>query len=246
MSTATIPSTVAAGDVQASVATSILFQNELEVPLGIASLEDFRAWARSDGFPERGRIDYIDGRIEVDLMVENIFYHAFPKSEIARVILARTHSDQSGDVAIDRCRVSNSAAGLSSEPDLVFVSDAGFTSGRVKFTPARSDDPDSFIEIEGSPDWVCEIVSDGSEQKDTVRLAKAYFAAGVTEYWLVDARGESLDFAILQRGQTQFESTLLDDEGYCTSGIFRHRYRLSRERSPIGHWRYTLDEKTLI
>ena len=245
MSTATIPDVAPVAVPPADRARSILFQEEIEIPLGIASLADFRAWARSDDFPERGRIDYIDGRIEVDLMVENIFYHAFPKSEIARVILARTHVDRSGDVAIDCCRVSHAVVGLSAEPDLVFVSDSSFQSGRVKLTPAQSNDPDSFIEIEGSPDWVCEIISDSSEQKDTTRLATAYFDAGVTEYWLVDARGETLDFTILQRGKGVYESTLPDVEGYCPSGVFRHRYRLSRERSPIGHWRYTLDEKPL-
>jgi Uma2 family endonuclease len=245
MSTAAIPSPRPPADSLAQQASSVLIQEQIEIPLTIRTLEDFREWARSDSFPEQGRIDYINGRIEVDMMVENIFYHALPKSEIARVILNRVHQDKSGDVAIDRTRLSNQTAKLSTEPDLVFISDEAFKSGRVTLTPAQGDDPDSFIEIDGSPDWVCEIVSDGSQEKDLVRLMQTYFAAGIREYWTVDARGEELSFAVWKRSATAFEISQVDAEGFAPSAVFHHRYRFSRERSPLGHWRYTLDELPL-
>ncbi len=49
----------------ASQATSVLFEERIEVPLTIHTLDDFRRWALSDEFPETGRIDFIDGNIEV-------------------------------------------------------------------------------------------------------------------------------------------------------------------------------------
>jgi hypothetical protein len=45
----------------ASQATSVLFEERIEVPLTIRSLDDFRRWALSDEFPETGRIDFIAG-----------------------------------------------------------------------------------------------------------------------------------------------------------------------------------------
>jgi len=52
---------------------------------------------------------------------------------------------------------------------------------------------------------------------DTVRLPKAYFQAGVREYWLIDARGEELSFQLLRRGDGAFEPTPADADGYQRS-----------------------------
>jgi Uma2 family endonuclease len=241
-STATPQTSGASGKNRA--ATSILIDGRIEIPLGITSLEDFRQWARSDAFPDQGRIDYIGGRIEVDLMVENLFYHGAAKAEIARVVGGLVAAEKSGRWFIDCTRISHTEAELSSEPDLVFLSFQSISAKRVGYVPARTD-PDSFIEVEGSPDWICEIVSDRSEQKDTIRLAEKYFAAGVTEYWLVDARGESLDFSILTRGKNGFVPVETDAEGYQTSSVFQRRYHFTRDRGPDGHWVYHLDEQSL-
>jgi len=43
---------------------------------------------------------------------------------------------------------------------------------------------------------VVELVGDASVGKDRRRLPPAYFAAGVTEFWLIDARGPELEFVI--------------------------------------------------
>lgn len=37
-------------------AKCIVLQEGIEIPLGIENLNDFRAWARSDAFPDKGRI----------------------------------------------------------------------------------------------------------------------------------------------------------------------------------------------
>ena len=41
------------------MATSVIFEERVEIPLTIRSLAEFRRWAVSDDFPETGRIDYL-------------------------------------------------------------------------------------------------------------------------------------------------------------------------------------------
>ena len=53
-------------------------------------LEGFRRWARSDRFPERGRIDYLAGDLEVDMSPEDLYTHGTVKTEIATVLGFRT------------------------------------------------------------------------------------------------------------------------------------------------------------
>ena len=65
------------------LATSVIFEEQIEVPLRWRSLADFRRWAASDEFPEKGRIDFIAGRIEVDMSPEDLFCHGTLKSELA-------------------------------------------------------------------------------------------------------------------------------------------------------------------
>ena len=64
--------------------TTVIFEEQLETPL-VRSLADFRKWATSDEFPEHVRIDYLAGRIEVDMSPED-FCHGTPKTEIVSVL----------------------------------------------------------------------------------------------------------------------------------------------------------------
>src|SRR5205807_2279951 len=91
----------------------------------------------------------------------------------------------------------NEAAGVANNPDATFISWAGLEKGRVHLVP-RTGAQGQYIELEGTPDWVLEIVSDSSVEKDTRLLRTAYHRAGIREYWLVDARGPELVFQILQ------------------------------------------------
>ncbi len=101
---------------------------------------------------------------------------------------------------------------------------------------------DDFIEIEGGPDLIVEIVSPSSVTKDTRRLPPAYFDAGVREYWLVDARGSELVFQIFRRGESTFEQVVSDAEGFQRSDVLACRYRLERVRGRRDEWRYDLRE----
>ena len=102
---------------------------------------------------------------------------------------------------------------------------------------------DDFVEIEGSVDLIVEIVSDSSVRKDTQELPIAYFAAGVREYWIADARGDELVFHLHHRGSDQFEPTKRDHKGFQRSAVLDRRYRLERGRDQHGFWRFELIDR---
>jgi Uma2 family endonuclease len=222
---------------------ALILDEDVQVPLGICSLADFRRWALSDAFPERGRIDYIQGDIEIDMSPENLFYHGTLKTKVAATILDRVEELNLGHVCSDTTRISSVPADLSAEPDIVVISQVAIDEGRVRLVPAASEDPDSFVEIEGGPDLVVEIVSDSSVRKDTKRLPRAYFKAGVGEYWLIDARGERLTFGVHERGRGAFKAAPLDVDGFQMSRVLQCRYRLSRQRGLGGYWRYEMESR---
>ena len=225
------------------MATSVIIEEQLEIPLSIRSLLDFRRWATSDEFPEQGRIDYIAGRIEVDMSPEDLFCHGTLKIEMITVLNGRAKHLQLGDLFSDRTRVSCPDADLSAEPDIVFVAADAVVGGRVRLIAKATAGPGRYIELEGSPDLVVEIVSDSSVNKDTDRLPQAYWSAGIREFWLVDARGDQLVFEIRRAGECGFEAVPVDEHGYQHSAVFGCRYRLDRSRDGRGLWTYNLCEK---
>jgi hypothetical protein len=52
---------------------------EIAVPDDARTHAGFRAWARSDAFPDRGRITFIDGQVQIDMSSEEIETHGKPK-----------------------------------------------------------------------------------------------------------------------------------------------------------------------
>lgn len=221
---------------------TVLLDQEIEIPT-IRDLADFRRWALSDEFPERGRIDYIAGRIEVDMLPEDFFTHGTLKSRIAAEIVDRVEELDLGHTLIAETRISSVPGDVSAEPDVVVITHEAFDAGRASLVPKASGEPDRFVEVEGAPDLVVEIVSDSSVMKDTQRLPAAYFAAGVREYWLVDARGEALFFQIQGRGPRAFAPIAADADGFQASEVLAAAYQLERSRHRRGHWVYRLKMK---
>lgn len=223
-------------------ATIISIEDAVEIPLNVRSLPDFRTWCFSRDFPDRGRIDFIQGAIEVDMSPEQAFSHGSVKIELIRVLGNFNKQHDVGLLFSDRMRVYQPEAQISVEPDIVLVSHAALETKRVRLTrPTRGGD--DFFEITGGPDLVVEIVSQSSVRKDTVRLLKAYYEAGVKEYWIIDARSNSLRFDIMARGTRKFAKRRTDEDGYIRSSVLDQKVRLTRTRMSQGYASYTFRMK---
>jgi Uma2 family endonuclease len=147
-----------------------------------------------------------------------------------------------GEVYIDRARISNPGADLSVEPDVVVVFWETLDSGRLRYIPAASGEPDRYIEMEGAPDLVVEIVSNSSERKDLVRLPPLYAAAGIPELWLVDVRKKAIRFEIRSLGPDGYETVDPGVEGWRSSPRLGRRFRLARQEMRPGRWIYRLEQ----
>ncbi len=222
------------------MATSIALDEDFEIPC-FRSLEEFRQWATSDDAPDRGRIDYLAGRIEVDMTLEDYYTHGGLKVEVVRVLGGIVKEGQLGDLRTDRTRISSPDADLSAEPDVLFISNESLESGRVRLVSKITDEAGRYVEVEGPVDLVVEIVSDRSVTKDKRLLPSLYWRAGINEYWLADARGEQLLFQIHHRGDAAYEPAPADAEGFQHSRVFERRFRLLRRRRPRGGWDFDLE-----
>src|SRR5262249_16692849 len=154
---------------------------------------------------------------------ERLVSHGSVKSEICNVVGNLIRKKKRGKFYVDRTRFVNIVADVSNEPDALFASWESFRNGTVKFVP--TEDGDDYIELEGTVDWILEIVSPSSVVKDTKLLRKNYHKAGVSEYWLVDARGDEVDFQILVRGEDDYEPAR-SVGNWQVSRVFAKRFRL--------------------
>lgn len=214
------------------------FEREIFIPPTAQTLAGFRAWATSNEFPERGRISFIDQEIFIDMSPEKLEAHNKVKVEIGYVLVGVNKKIKRGEFYGDRTLVSNEEANLSTEPDATFVTWAALESGRVRLVE-HAGEQGEYKELEGTPDWVLEVVSDSSVAKDTRRLRERYHRAGIPEYWLVDAGGEQIKFQILRQGKAGYEPAPAK-AGWQVSRVFSRRFRLTRRRGRMGLWQYTL------
>ncbi len=74
--------------------------------------------------------------------------------------------------------------------------------------------------LQGAPDLVVEILSEGTRGKDTEVKRKIYAAFGVAEYWIVDPEAETV------------EVLLLSEAGYVTASTCHKFERLSSPLLP--------------
>jgi Uma2 family endonuclease len=220
---------------------AVNLEENVQIPAEAFSFSRFRKWSQSDRFPERGRIDFLNGLVEVDLSPENLYTHGVVKTAISSELYAQFVKTGRGNVFVDRTRVVSVAAGLSAEPDVVAVLWQSIRDGRVREVPAAGGAPGQFVELEGAPDLIVEIVSDRSVRKDRETLPVTYAAAGVPELWTVDARGLVLQFEIAVLGRSGYERQPADADGWGRSPLLGRACRLVRRPSELGRWAYELE-----
>ncbi len=224
-----------------STQAAVIFEDDLLITAEVYQLAGFRRWAHSEDFPETGRIDYLDGEIEVAMSPEDLYTHGAVKTSIASELHRPIAEADRGTVFVDRTRVSSPEAGLSAEPDVVVALDESFDRGRLREVPTAGAQPGRFIELEGAPDLVVEIVSDSSTGKDTRRLPPLYARAGVPELWLVDARGAEIGFQLKTLKQGRYASIKPDADGWRGSPVLGLKVRLKRAMTRRARWRYVLE-----
>lgn len=210
----------------------------IQIPASARTHAGFREWIAADALPDHCRTAYIDGEIYLDMSKEDIETHVAVKGEISRVVLTLSRKLRQGKFYADGVLVSNEAAQVSNNPDACFLSFASLRSGKVRLVP-KEGQPGRFTEIEGTPDWLLEVISDNSVHKETERLRNAYHRAGIPEYWLIDARGEAIDFQLLLWRKAGYVAAK-SKAGWLRSKVFDRSFKLTRRPDALGLWQYTL------
>ena len=214
----------------------------IEVPPSAYTLEGFTQWTYSEDFPERGRITFVNGRILIDMSPERYESHNKLKTALSRVLGTIVDEEDLGEFYTDGARFKNDDGNISNEPDAMFASWETLESSKLAPPPFDLVEEGKHIDLYGTPDWVCEVISNSSVKKDSQRLRQAYHKAGIPEYWLIDARGEDIDFQILvwqEGGYVEAE----DQDGWRRSPVFDCQFQLTRSRNRVGNWRYELSRQ---
>lgn len=211
----------------------------LRIPASVVDFDSFRRWTDRDDFPERGRISWFDGELVIDMNAEEVDSHIRVKSSIAYDLTTFVRTHDLGEVLADGARVVHDEARVSHEPDAVFVSRESIRAGRVVYREI-TEGSGRLMEVAGSPDLVVEVVSNSSVRKDNVLLRDRYFRAGIPEYWIVDARGETIEFTVLVPDAGGYREVAADDDGYVRSTVLEAAFRLERTGDPDGLTRYDL------
>jgi Uma2 family endonuclease len=216
--------------------TFVLDAAVVQIPDAVDDLASFRQWAHSEDFPEVGRICFLSGEVWVDLSKEQFFTHNQVKSEFNTVIGAFVKKEKLGRYIPDGMLLTNVAADLTSQPDGAYVSHQSLQSGRVRLVEGAEE---GYVELEGSPDVVLEVVSQSSVHRDQVTLRDLYWKAGIVEYWLVDARGDRPQFEILKHTPRGYVAAR-KQAGWIKSEVFGRGFRLSRDVDELGHPEFAL------
>jgi Uma2 family endonuclease len=210
----------------------------VEVPHSGMTLDQFREWVYSEDFPQDGRITFIEGRLLIDMSPERIDAHNQVKSALNRVIDVLVHEEDLGTYYPDGAWITNESADMSNEPDAMFATWETLQKGRLAPRKRRPEDEDS-IELTGTPDWVCEIISSSSEKVDKQELTQTYHKAGIREYWLIDARGKEVSLEVLVWKPAGYEAVQPRDDWH-PSPVFGREFQLIRIRNRVGRSDYEL------
>ncbi len=208
------------------------------VPAWVVNFDAFRRWSHSAEFPEEGRVCFINGKVWMDLSMEEFSSHNVVRTELGRVLANLMKETKFGRFVSEGMGFGHLGTQLSTEPDGMIVSHEALRSGRVELVGG---DTGTQTELVGSPEVVIEIVSESSEVKDTEWTMTAYFDADVQEYWVVDARDEDdIRFDIYKRGKKEFVA-VRKVSGWTKSTVLGKSFRLTQSEGADGNPDFTLE-----
>jgi Uma2 family endonuclease len=214
------------------------YDETVQIPAGISNLNAFRRWAKSEDFPRHGRFAFLRGKLWVDMTMEQAFSHNQVKVQFTAVLNRLIQTEELGYIFGDGMLFSNPTAGVSNEPDVMYLSFESLDAGRVTLVPGADG---GFVEVLGAPDMVLEVVSNSSVRQDTQELVQDYFRAGIPEYWLVDARGETPKFDILRAGPGGYIRARRQSDGWLKSQVFGQSFRFTQSTDARGNPRYEVE-----
>ncbi|MFH5804008.1 Uma2 family endonuclease [Alienimonas sp. DA493] len=217
----------------------------MAIPPGAMELDGFLDWVCSAGFPRGVRASLINGCLRLEPVGDHLFTHNSLKGAVFAALREYGRRTKLGRAYTDGAIYAHRPDGPANEPDATFLLYESLTSGRVR-VGERREGAGGLPIVEGAADLVAECVSDSSVPKDTVELRAAYFSAGVREYWLLDGRGDDLEFALLTRTEesADWAEAEVDADGYRLSPVLGRRVKIARETDPLGdaEWDVLLDE----
>lgn len=167
---------------------------EVRVPEWGRDWKTFRRWTECEDFPQHGHIAYLRGAVWIDMSKEQIFSHNQFKTKCAKLLDGIIEGESLGLYFSDGAYLSHEEADVFNQPDGMFVSSRSLQEGRVRLV---EESDEGVVEVEGSPEIVLEVGSASSVIKDTITLREAYAAAGISEYWILNARALPPAFELL-------------------------------------------------
>ncbi len=215
--------------------TFVVDRDSITIPAWVSDHDSFRRWVHSEEFPPEGRICFLQGETWVDMSKEQAFSHNQVKNEYSYVLTGITKR-RGGTFCPDGMFLSNVDVGLSARPDGMYATEEAFAEGRVRWIEGEDE---GFLELEGSPDMVMEIISTSSVKKDKITLPPLYWQAGIFEYWLVDVRGERTEFDMFRRGPRGFVP-VRKQGGWLKSNVFELSFRLEKKFDKRGNPMFSL------
>jgi Uma2 family endonuclease len=219
--------------------TVIVEDVHVEIPPWVTDLQAFRRWTDQADFPETGKIWWLGGAVWADMSKEQAYTHIRVKGEIFLVLNGIVKANDLGQLFPDGLLLTNEEAGISGNPDATFISHESLAEGRVVMIEGQTA---GWTEAQGSPDMVLEVLSDSSEEKDLIILREDYFAAGIREYWLADARKSPPSLNILRRNSKGFVVTRRQG-GWVKSAVVGKSFRLVEGKDRSGFPVHTLEVK---
>lgn len=208
------------------------------IPSGLDTHQKFLDWLASADVPEEARVGYINGDVWVDTMSERAFAHNRIKTVVARVVDQLVASERLGVYFGDGMMYSAEHAEFTAVPDGIFVSRATMDAGQVELRGAKRGENDT--RLVGVPDLTVEVVSDHSAWKDTEWLMAGYWNAGVSEYWVIDARRAEPRFTIHRRGSKGY-TAVRPAAGWLKSPVLGRSFRFVAGEVLLGKQEYQLE-----